>query len=431
MIVLDRPEDIDFTQFVRPGDMVVSSQAMAEPVALTRRLVEQRTAIGDFRMFIGPSFSGVFKPEHGNEITFETYCGTGENATLPLDVVPAHFSEWPRLFDTGVMPCDVALLTLSEPDADGRFNLGACNDYVVAAARRARVVIAEICANVPWVQGCELPQDIRPHYVVRTGRELVSLERSSKAREPERRIAAHVAGLVPDGATLEIGIGMAPDLVMKALANHRHLGIHTGVISDSMMDLMETGAIDNSRKTEHRGMSVAGLLIGSRRLLSFADRNPHILLMDASRTHDQATLRALPDFIAVNSAIEVDLTGQINSETLDGRYIGAIGGQVDFVRGGNASPTGRSIMILAATGRGAEESRVLARLPDSVVTTARADVDVVVTEFGVAHLRGKSLAARAKAMVELAHPDFRESLARSAHAYGKKTSAIREAYFAQ
>lgn len=421
MIVCSSVDALDLSAFIRAGDAVVCGQGLAEPVTLTRALVEQRQSLGPISLFIGPTYSDTFHPGHGDSIAFRSYCGTARNAALlaarVLDVVPAHYSELPRLFARGIFPADVVLLTLSEPDQHGRFNLGLANDYIVDAARRARLVIAEISDRLPWVHGAELPDDIRPHVVVRTSREPIFLASKAldDASEQDRAIAGHVASLVPDGATLELGIGALPDLVLQALHGHRDLGIHSGVLGDGVADLMERGVINNARKPNFRGVSVAGLLMGSRRLLDFAHRNERVFLAPPGETHDIGVLRAIPRFIAINGAIEIDLSGQVNAESRNGKYVGAVGGQVDFVRGANGSPGGRSIMLLPSTAGNGAVSRIVEHLPGSVVTTPRSDVDMVVTEWGIAELRGKGLRERASALVAIAHPDFRESLERLTH----------------
>jgi acetyl-CoA hydrolase len=230
----------------------------------------------------------------------------------------------------------------------------------------------------------------------------------------EAAIAQHVASLVPDGATLELGIGSLPERVLQALRGHRDLGIHSAVIGDGVVELMEAGVVTNARKPFDAGVTVAGMLMGTRRLYDFAHRNPRVRLAPSSHTHATAVMAALPNFFAINGAVEVDLSGQVNAESSNGRYIGAVGGQVDFVRGANASPGGRALMVLPSTAKGGRISRIVPRLGDGVVTTARSDVDAVVTEFGVATLRGKSLRERSKALIDVAHPDHRESLERAA-----------------
>lgn len=421
MILCSSIDTLDLSSLIRAGDAVVCSQGLAEPVTLTRALVAQRKAIGPISLFVGPTYSNSFDPDHGDFIAFRSYCGTARNGPLQaarvLDVVPAHYSDLPRLFARGIIAADVVLLTLSEPDEHERFNLGLVNDYVVDAARRARVVIAEISDRLPWVYGAELPDDIRPHVVVHTSREPITLPRKGPedASERDRAVAQWVASLIPDGATLELGIGTLPDLVLNALHGHRDIGIHSGVLGDGVADLMERGVINNAHKPNFRGVSVAGLLMGSRRLFDFAHRNSCVFLAPPGETHDIGVLRAIPHFIAINGAIEIDLTGQVNAESLNGQYVGAVGGQVDFVRGANGSPGGRSIILLPSTAHNGTISRVVPRLPCSVVTTPRSDVDVVVTEWGIAELSGKSLRERAIALAAIAHPDFREPLERLAH----------------
>lgn len=420
MNILDSPEALDFTLLVRPGDSVVCSQGLAEPVALTARLMQQRLEIGAFRMFIGPTFSDTFQPEYRDAVAFLSYCGTGRNAGLhaagALDVVPAHYSQLPRLFAQGDLPCDVALLTATEDDKTGGFNLGLANDYLLDAARGARLVILECSSRVPCVAGAELPGDIRPHIVVRTAREPLALDHKGldEAAEEDRAIASHVSSLIPDGATLELGIGMLPNLVLHALRHHRNLGIHSGVVGDGVVGLMKAGVITNAMKPFDAGVSVAGLLMGSRRLFDFAHRNPAIRLAPASHTHGAEVLRALPNLMAINGAIEIDVSGQVNAEILGGRYVGAVGGQLDFIRGANGSPGGRSIILLRSSARKGTISRIVPHVSQGVVTTPRSDADVIVTEWGVAELRGKSLRERAKAIAAIAHPAFRSDLERAA-----------------
>jgi acetyl-CoA hydrolase len=420
MIELQAPAELDLGRWVRPGDAIVTSQMHAEPVALSRRLIEQRARVGPVSLFIGPVFADTFAPEHGDFITFRSYCGTARNALLAdggvLDPVPSHYSQYPVLFASGAMPCDVVFLTVTEPDEHGRFNLGPCNDYTVAAARRARVVIAEVMKGLPWIHGAELPQDIRIDVLLRAGSEPVALPQPGQGSEEERAIARNVASIVPDRATLALGIGSMPNLVLQALGNHRGLGIHSGAIGDAMVDMMESGVITNESKPVHAGVSIGNLLMGSRRLLDYVHRNPRVRLEPTTFTHDIATMRAIPRFFAASSGIEIDLTGQVNAEVAAGRYIGSVGGQGDFLRGANLSPGGASIMMFSSTARRGKVSRIVARLPEAVVTTPRSDVQYVVTEFGIADLRGKSLKQRVEAMIPLAHPDFRAQLEKDARA---------------
>jgi acyl-CoA hydrolase len=409
-------EALDLARLIRAGDTIVVGQGCGEPLALTAALVRQRRALGRVRLFLGPGFAGTFRPEHGDHLEFCGYAGSGSNQALArsqlLDIVPSHYSALPALFAEGMQPADVVLLLAG--GAPGRLFLGMGVDYAVAAARRARLVIAELNPEVPETPGSALPGDLRIDLLVRSDRAPATLA-PTPLGAAEAEIARRVAALVPDGATLELGIGALPDAILAALQSHRDLGLHSGMIGDGAVALAESGALTNARKPVDRGVSVAGLLFGTARLFRFAHRNPHVKLMPPDYTHGHQVLRQLPRFTAINSAIEVDLSGQVNGESLGGAYLGAIGGQVDFLRGAASAAGGRSIIALPATAKGGSVSRIVARLGDGVVTSLRSDMDTIVTEYGVAHLRGQSLAERARRLIPLAAPQFREELARAAY----------------
>ncbi len=415
-------DDLDFAGLVKPGDLVVCGQGSGEPVDLTARLMTQRSRIGGrFRLFLGVGVAGTFAPEQADHVHFMGYGALGTNSKLGaagvLDAVPTHYSQLQRMFAEGWQKADVALLLLSPADAQGRHHTGLNHDYLFDAARSARLVIAEINENVPRTPGAELPPDIGVHLAVRTTRAMPELK-AGVPNDIERRLAANVAAEVPEGATIELGVGTVPELVLGALGGHRRLGVHSGVVSDGMVDLIRSGAIDNSAKREDAGITIGGLLLGSRKLFDFADGNAALRLCPPVHTHGIEVLARLPRFTAINAALEVDLTGQINSE-MAGTQIGALGGQVDFSRGGMASTGGRSIIALQATARKGAVNRIVAKLPDATVTTPRSDADVVVTEWGVAHLRGKSLGQRARALAAIAEPRFREELERASAALVK------------
>ena len=406
--------ELDLTRYIRPGDTVVPGQGCAEPLTLTEALVRQRATLGRVRVFLGPSFAGTFRPEHGDRLGFTAYAASGSNQALAraglLDIVPCHYAELPALFASGRQRADVVLLQLT---ASGRF-CGMANDYQIDAARRARAVIAELNERVPETPGSELSADLRIDALIRTSRE-PALLRPTPLGRVETAIARHVASLVPDGATIELGIGALPDAIVATLRGHRDLGIHSGMLGDGVVDLAEAGALTNARKPIDRGVTIGGLLFGTRRLFAFAHRNSALKLMPPTYTHGHQVLRQLPDFIAINSAIEADLTGQVNGEMLGGAYLGAVGGQVDFLRGAAAAAGGRSIIALPATARNGTVSRIVPRFADGVVTSLRSDMDIIVTEHGAAHLRFCSLAERARRMLAIAAPEFRDELERAAH----------------
>jgi acetyl-CoA hydrolase len=247
--------------------------------------------------------------------------------------------------------------------------------------------------------------------VVIDDRPLIELEQRAITDE-DRAIAGHVAALIPDGATLQVGVGGTPDAVLAALRDHRDIGIHSGLASDAMVDLVEAGVITNARKEIDAGTTTAGVLFGTDRLFRWADGNPALQMRSVAYTHGGGVLSAFGSFFGVNSAIEVDLTGQINAETVGGRHVGLVGGQGAYARAGISSAAGRSIIALPATARGGEISRIVRRLADGVVTTARADADVFVTEYGVADVRGQPLPERARRLVAISHPAHREALER-------------------
>jgi acetyl-CoA hydrolase len=327
-----------------------------------------------------------------------------------LRIHPVHYSQLPALM-AGAWRPDVVLLQLSAADANGRHSLGAASDYQLAAARVARVVIAEINDHAPFSPHALLPQDMRIDHVVRSDEPLVEVARA-KVDTVSERVAEHVASLVENGATLQMGIGSLMEAICKALASHRDLGIHSGILTDGMADLIRQGVVTNARKGSHVGRSVAGSLLGTRDLLDFAHRNDAILLAETQITHDPETLARQHQLCAINSAVEVDLTGQVNAEVSAGRYIGAVGGQVDFVRAAVRCEGGRSIIALPSTASNGSISRVVARL-NGPVTTPRADVEYVVTEWGIARMSGLCLRERARAMAHIAHPDHREALLRA------------------
>ena len=225
-----------------------------------------------------------------------------------------------------------------------------------------------------------------------------------------RAIGAHVARLIGDGATLQVGLGALPDACLMALTGKRDLGLHSGVIGDRAADLVDAGVVTNRRKPLDTGLSVTAGLLGTQRLYRWAHRHPTLRMRNAVYTHDTATHAQLPNLIGINSALEVDLTGQMNAEVASGRSIGMIGGHGDFMRGCQRSPGGRAILALEATARGGKVSRIVPRLADGIVTSSRSDADVVVTEYGIAELRGRTVSERAKALIAIAHPDFRKSL---------------------
>ena len=402
---------------LRAGDGVVISQGTAEPRLLTEALLEGCEGIGPLEMFLGGgSFSRTFTPERHGGHRLSGYSAVGDHRALidsgKMDLIPAHVSSLPDLLGRQIA-CDVAMIQVAGPRADGSFSYGLSSDYTVEAVERARVVIAELNVNAP-VSNCAVGLDpARIDLLVESDRPLLELP-CAQAGELERAIASHVAPYIADRSTLQIGYGAIPEAILATLRTHRDLGLHTGVIGDSVVDLIEAGVITNAHKEVLPGMSVTGALWGTRRLYDFVDGNEAVRLSRIVETHDQAMLGRLSRLVTINSAIEVDLTGQVNAEQVGKKYIGAIGGQVDFVRAGARAANGASIIALASTAKGGSVSKIVARI-EGPVTTARSDVDIVATENGAVRLKGLPLRARVKAMIDLADERFRQQLSREAY----------------
>jgi acyl-CoA hydrolase len=310
------------------------------------------------------------------------------------------------------MPCDVAMIQVSPADAAGNHSCGLISDYVRAAVDKARVVIAEVNDQAPFTPGEVIPASAI-HVAIHTSRPPVEVA-PAKISELDEAIARHCAGYIGDGSVIQTGVGAVPDAILRLLHDRRDLGVHSGMLGDGLVELAEAGVITNARKEIDRGVSVNGALIGTRRLYDWAHQNPAIRMTPTSYTHDAGVLGQLSRLVTINSAMEVDLTGQVNAEQTGSAYMGGTGGQVDFVRAGARSPGGCSIIALPATAKGGTISKIAVSL-SGPVTTARTEVDVIVTEFGAAELKGQSLAERTRRLIAIAHPDFREELSRAAH----------------
>jgi acyl-CoA hydrolase len=402
---------VDIARFVAPGTRLWWSQGAAEPVPLVDAFFDQASAIGAVQAFVGLAIRR-WPIDDAPEASFLSYGALGElrsvSAASRLDVLPVNFSTLPRLFASGALPTDVALIQVSPPDADGLCSLGVGVDYAADALVHTRVVLAEVNAQLPrTVGGPRLPLD-RFAAVVHTDRELLALP-ERPADEIDTAIAAHVAALIEDRDTLQLGVGSLPAAVLRALGGHQDLGIHSGLISGGVLGLVDKGVITGAYKEVDPGLVVTGSAVGElstyQRISGLAAR-----FRPVSYTHAPATLAQLGRLVSINSAIEVDLTGQIGAELRGDTYVGGIGGQVDFAHAAAVSGR-RSIFTVRSTSRGA--SAITPLLSGGLVTTGRADVDAVVTEHGVAHLRGATMAQRAVRLIEIAAPEHREALQRA------------------
>ena len=330
------------------------------------------------------------------------------------DYIPVFLSEIPRLFRKGVLPIDVALIQVSPPDRHGYCSLGVSVDVSLAAVQMARLVLAQINPHMPRTYGDGLIHVSRLHAIVDSDAPIP--ERSIKPQGPlELAIGKNCATLIEDGATLQMGIGAIPDAVLASLLNHRRLGIHTEMFSDGVVELVERGIVTGEEKVTDPGRIVAGFVHGTRRLYDFIDENPLVLMRDIGYVNDTAVIRKNPKVVAINSAIEIDLTGQVCADTIGSRQYSGVGGQMDFIRGAALSDGGKPIIALPSCSHKGESRLVPLLKVGAGVTTTRAHVHYVVTEFGIADLYGKNLRQRAKALIEIAHPSHRELLSAAAH----------------
>ena len=405
-------DTLDLGAIVRPGDSVMWGQADAEPVPLTQALMAQRHAIGKFDVFLGITYSDTLKAEHADCIRFSGYAGTGGNRALSkagqLDILPCHYSQLRELIASKRLKVDVLLLQIAPANERGEYSLSIAHEYLIPALEAARVVVAEVNQCAPWTYGERplLAADI--DYILHSARAPLELVHPQPG-EVELAIARNAAALIEDGATLQFGLGALPEAILAQLADRRDLGVHSGAIGDQVAALMQAGVINNSRKSIDRGVSIAGIMFGSKRLHDYAHRNAQLQFRSSAYTHGAGVLTQIERFTALNSAVEVDLSGQINAEVAAGVYVGAVGGAVDFLRAASYSRGGLPIVALPSTA--GRHSRIVAKL-NGPVSTPRSDAGIIVTEYGVADLRGAGLAERARRMIAIAHPDQRERLER-------------------
>lgn len=329
------------------------------------------------------------------------------------DYIPVFLSEIPALFRRGVLPLDVALINVSPPDSHGFCSLGVSVDIARAAADTAKIVIAQINPNVPRTIGDALVHIKDIDFAVEVDEPLPEVPPPTPTVVDEA-IGRSIAELIDDGATLQMGIGAIPNSVLASLTNHKDLGIHTEMFSDGLIDLVESGVVNGRKKAKHPGKIVSGFVMGTKRLYDFVDDNPQVLMLDIGYVNDTSVIRRNPKVTAINSAIEVDLTGQVCADSIGRRQYSGVGGQMDFIRGASLSEGGKPIIALpSSTSRG--ESKIVPFLKEGAgVVTTRAHVHYIVTEYGVADLYGKNLRQRARELIRIAHPDHREELERQA-----------------
>jgi acyl-CoA hydrolase len=331
------------------------------------------------------------------------------------DYVPVFLSEIPLLFRRGVLPIDVALIQVSPPDSHGYYSLGVSVDVARAAVQTAKHVIAQVNPRMPRTHGDSTVHVSRIDALVYHEQELPEVKFGDNTSETALRIGKYCAEIIEDGATLQTGIGAIPDAVLASLTNHKELGIHTEMFSDGVIPLVEKRIVTNQHKKKHPNKIVTGFILGTRKLYDFVDDNPGVFALDINYVNDTAVIRQNPKVTAINSAIEIDLTGQVCSDSIGTYQYSGVGGQMDFIRGAAFSEGGKPIIALpSVTNKGI--SRITPFLKQSAgVVTTRAHMHYVVTEYGIANLWGKNMRQRAKSLIKIAHPDHREELEKAAH----------------
>ncbi len=404
---------------IKSGDKIFIHSAAAAPQVLAQALANRGEELKNVEIYQLHTEGKAPYAEPQFEHSFHVKSlFTGANMRQAVqdgraDFVPIFLSDIPRLFRRGVVQLDTALLQVSPPDQHGYCTLGVSVDTSLAAAQTAKVLIAEINPNMPRTNGDGNIHISKFQKVIDVNYKLPTLE-IPPPDAVETRIGQYIAELVEDGATLQMGIGAIPNAALVAMENHKELGIHTEMFSDGILPLIEKGVITNQHKVRHRNHLVTGFLVGSQHLYDFVNANPIVRVLDIQYVNDTAIIRQNPKVTAINSAIEVDLSGQVCADSIGTRIYSGVGGQMDFVRGSALSEGGKPIIALpSVTNKGI--SRITAMLkPGAGVVTTRAHVHYVVTEYGVANLFGKSIRERAKELIRIAHPDHREQLAKEA-----------------
>jgi 4-hydroxybutyrate CoA-transferase len=410
---------------VEPGDRVVFAHACGEPLELVDALVARAGELEhvEINHMVAMGKGEYCRPEYADAFYHKSlFVGASSRAAVKDgrgDYVPVFFSEIPKLFCEGYLTPDVVLIQVSPPDKHGFCSFGISVDYTKPAAQVAKTVIAQVNPKMPRTLGDAFIHVSEIDMVVESDQDIIELQ-PPKIGPVEEAIGKHIAGLVEDGSCLQLGIGGIPDAVLLFLHEKNDLGIHSEMFSEGVVDLYNEGVITNRRKSYHPGKMVATFLMGTRRLYDFVDDNPVVNMLPVNITNDPFVIGRNDRVVAINSALQVDLMGQVVADSMGAAQFTGIGGQVDFVRGAARSRDGKAIIALPSTAKKGTVSRIAAALaPGTAVTTMRADVDYIVTEHGVAHLRGLGLRERAEALIGVADPAFRDQIREeAAEVYG-------------
>lgn len=410
----------DAIRMIQPGQRILIGSNAAEPASLVNGLVEHGTHLKGNEIVhlltLGPApYVAPGLKDRFHLVSF--FIGGNVREAIQdgrADFVPIFLSNIPELIRSGRRSVDVALIKVSLPDAHGYVSLGVTVDIVRAAVESAKIVIAEVNDHMPRTHGASMLHLDQIHALIPTSTPMPELV-TPPADDVSNAIAAHITTLVPDGATLQLGIGKIPDAVLCALHGKKDLGIHSEMISDGVIDLVKEGVVTGRKKTLLPGKIVVSFIMGTRRLYDWVHDNPVIDMRPSDFTNDPMVIARNDNMIAINSALAVDLTGQVAADTVRGKFFSGIGGQVDFIRGAARSKGGHPIIALPSTARGGTVSRIQCVFEEGAgVVTSRGDVHFVITEFGIADLWGRSIPERANALIAIAHPEFRDELREAA-----------------
>ena len=411
---------------INPGDNVFIHSNCAYPEILVEALCDRYEELSDVVISHLMTFQKARYVDVGMENCFtHNSLFTGSNVRKAVnegraDFTPVFLSEIPIMMEHGIIPVDAVLLQLSPPDVHGFCSFGVSNECSKVAAECAKTVIAQINPNMPRVLGNNFINLNHIDYIVEADTPIAELPMTSKNLSDEeksiyQRIGANIASLIEDGSTLQMGIGVIPDAVLPYLTEKNDLGIHTEMFSDSLIDLIEKGVVNGEKKTFLPGKVVSSFVLGSRGLFDYIDNNPLIEFRGSKEVNDPFTIARNNKMISINSAIEIDLSGQVCADSIGTKIYSGFGGQVDFIRGAARSDGGKPIIAIPSTAKGGSISKIVPFLTQGAgVTTTRADVHYVITEHGIANLFGKTIRERARALIDIAHPDFRDELEQKA-----------------
>ena len=408
-------------QCIKSGDRVFIHGSAATPVCLVQALQQRHSELKNVELVSITNIGDLNfdKAEFKNAFFFNSLFVSANTRnvvnSLNGDYVPVFLSEIPLLFRKKILPLNVALIQVSPPDKHGFCSLGTSVDIAKAAVEMAEFIIAQVNPKMPRTHGDGFIALDKIHSLVWQESELPEVDYSSKTNGAIKQIGKNIASIIEDGATLQLGIGSIPDQVMQNLYNHKNLGVHTEMMSDGVISLIEKGIINNSKKKLNVGRTVTGFMAGTRKLYDFVDDNPQVRVMDIGYVNDTSIIRQNPKATAINSAIEIDLTGQVCADSIGTYQYSGIGGQMDFIRGASLSEGGKPIIALPST-TSKSASRIVPFLKEGAgVVTTRGHVHWVITEYGIINLYGKNLKQRAKCLIEIAHPDHREWLNKAYH----------------